>query len=70
MRSEYSSIDPLWRSGKQMCKNLLREWRIGNVSLMSEPQPMGKTAINYLPLPVTEAIKRTALQQGKAYLAV
>lgn len=37
---------------------------------MSELQPMGKTAINYLPLPVIEAIKRTSLQQGKAYLAV
>lgn len=65
-KSEYSSVDPLW----QMCKNLLREWRIGNASLMSEPQSVGKTAINYLPLPVIEAIKRTSLQQGSAYLAV
>lgn len=37
---------------------------------MFEPQSVGKTAINYLPLPVIEAIKRTSLQQGSAYLAV
>lgn len=51
--------------GQAKAQNLLRECRIEISRLLTHVHwPMGKSAINYLPLPVIGAIKRISLQQG------
>lgn len=56
----------LWRSGRQKHKNLLREGRREIVCLlMSAHWPVGKRAINYLPLPIIRPIKRDHYSKGK-----
>lgn len=55
---KFKKWDPLWSSGRQKHKNLLRECRIEKAYLlMFLHWPIGKSAINCLPLPVIGAIK-------------
>lgn len=50
---------PWWRLGRQKRKNLLRERGLEKTCLLMYAHwPMGRSAINHLPLPVTGAVTR------------